>query len=94
VPYLLVRHQVQDYERWKPLFDEHGLTRKANGSMGGQLFRSADNPNEIVMLIEVEELDRARQFAQSDDLRQAMQQAGVTDQPDIYFLEQAEVLAM
>jgi len=50
--------------------------------------------NEIIMLIEVEELERARQFAQSDDLRQAMQPAGVADQPDIYFLEQAEVLAM
>jgi hypothetical protein len=94
MPYMLVRHTVEDYERWKPIFDEHGLTRQANGSKGGQLFRSADNPNEIIMLIEVEELERARQFAMSDDLRQTMQRAGVMGRPDVSFLEQAEVLAM
>jgi hypothetical protein len=35
MPYLLIRHKVKDYDKWKPVFDEHGSTRKANGSRGG-----------------------------------------------------------
>jgi hypothetical protein len=31
--------------------------------------------------------DKAKAFAASDDLRQAMQKAGVSDKPDIYFLQ-------
>ncbi len=90
MPYLLVRSKIQDYAKWKPVFDEHAPTREAMGSKGGYVFRNADDPNELLVLLEVEDLSRARQFAQSDDLRQAMQRAGTTDQPDIYFLEVAD----
>ncbi len=90
MPYLLVRHKVQDYAKWKPIFDQHGATRQASGSRGGQLFRNANDPNELVILFEVDDLEKARQFAESDDLRQTMQRAGVADQPDIYFLEAVE----
>ncbi len=90
MPYILVRHKVEDYARWKPIFDEHSATRRKSGSQGGQLFRNAQNPNEVVALFEWDDLENAQQFAQSDDLREKMQQAGVADQPDIYFLEEVE----
>ncbi len=90
MPHLLVRHKVQDYARWKPGFDEHGATRKASSSKGGLLFRSADDPNELVILLEFEDLDKARAFAGSDDLREKMREVGVVDQPDIYFLEEVD----
>ena len=88
--YLLVRHKVEDYERWKPGFDEHGATRTETGFKGGRLFRNADDPNETVILLEWDELDNARQFAQSEDLRETMQRLGVAEQPDIFFLEEVE----
>ena len=90
MPYLLVRHKVADYAKWKPFFDQHGATRKANGSQGGRLLRNANDPNELVVLFEWDDLEKARQFAQSNDLREIMQRAGVVDQPDIYFLEEVE----
>jgi hypothetical protein len=42
--YLLVRAKVEDYEKWKPGFDEHSATRQERGSKGGCLFRNADDP--------------------------------------------------
>ncbi len=90
MPYLLVRHKVEDYARWKPLFDAHGTTRQASGCRGGQLFRNANNPNELVILFEWDNLENARQFTQSSDLREVMQRAGVIEQPDVYFLEAVE----
>ena len=88
MPYVLVRHKVEDYAKWKKVFDEHSATRKASGCKGGQLLRNADNPNELVILLEWKELAKARQFTQSDDLRQTMQRAGVTDQPNVYYLDE------
>jgi len=70
--------------------DEHVNTRKANGSKGARLFRNANNPQEAFILLEWDDLEKARQFTQSAKLRQAMQRAGVTDQPDIYFLEEVQ----
>ena len=45
MPYLLVRHKVEDYERWKPVFDhDHGATREQSGSKGGPILRNPDDP--------------------------------------------------
>jgi heme-degrading monooxygenase HmoA len=91
--YLLVRHKVEDYERWKPILDhDRGATRKRSGSKGGWILRNANDPNELVILFEWDSLESARRFANADDLREAMQQAGVADQPDVYFLEEIERL--
>jgi len=84
---------VEDYERWKPIFDhDRGATRKRSGSKGGWILRNANDPNELVILFEWDSLENARRFANADDLREAMQQAGVADQPDVYFLEEIERL--
>ncbi|MFQ5912999.1 MAG: cyclase [Nitrospinota bacterium] len=90
MPYVLIRHKVEDYAKWKSIFDDHGATRKANGSKGGLLLRSADDPNELVILFEWDDLQKARQFSQTEDLRETMQRAGVADRPDVYFLDDVE----
>jgi heme-degrading monooxygenase HmoA len=88
MPYVLVRHKVQDYAKWKPVFDEHGVARKASGSKGGQLFRNADDPNDLAILLEWDDVKKARQFVQSEELKQAMQRAGVSGPPEILFLDE------
>jgi heme-degrading monooxygenase HmoA len=88
--HLLVKHTVKSYDDWKQLFEKHGSTRKVNGSQGGYVFRNADAPNEILVLLGWDGADRARQFAASDDLRAVMQRAGVQGQPEVFFLDEAE----
>jgi heme-degrading monooxygenase HmoA len=89
MPHVLVRHKVQDYGKWRPLYDDHGAIRKAAGCKGTHVFRSAEDPNEILVLLEWDDLGNARRFTQSEDLRAVMQRAGVVGQPDIYFLNDA-----
>jgi heme-degrading monooxygenase HmoA len=91
--YVLVRHTVADFAKWKPLFDQHGEVRKTYGFKGGSLLRNANNPNELVILFEVESPDQARAFIQSENLRETMQQAGVIDQPTVFLLEKIEDFA-
>lgn len=90
MPYMLVRHKVKDYVKWKPIYDGHATTRKASGSKGAHLFRNSDNPNEMIILFEWDDLGNAQKFAQSEDLIKTMQKAGVSDKPDIYFLDEIE----
>lgn len=93
MPYLLIRHKVKDYERWKRHFDEHAATRKAGGSKKGRLYRNAEIPNEVIALFEWDDLAQARRFSESEHLRAVMQEAGVTERPDIYVLDGVESLS-
>ena len=37
------------------------------------------------MYMLVDDLEKVRQFVESEDLREAMEQSGVVDKPDLYF---------
>lgn len=91
--YLLVRHKIEDYGKWKPVFDAHSSSRTAGGLDGGWLMRNADDPLEIVVFFKVSDPARAREFVDSQDLKNAMRDAGVLDTPDTYFLDQIEEFA-
>lgn len=90
MPFVMIRHTVNNYDTWKPVYDEDAGNRKAHGSKGGHLLRGANNPNEIVALLEFDDLENAHKFIESPDLRERMQRAGVAGPPDIAFLDEVE----
>jgi len=85
--HMLIRHKVADFAKWKPVYDAHEPSRQNAGLKEEHLLRNADDPNEVILLFSTEDLDKAKAFTASDDLRQAMQKAGVSDKPDVYFLK-------
>jgi heme-degrading monooxygenase HmoA len=90
--YTLVRVTFEDFAKWKPVFDEASTLRKAYGSKGVRVFRSADKPNEALLLAEYEDADRARQLFQSQEFREATRRAGVTQPPEVTFLDEIDRL--
>ena len=84
--YMLVRHKVREFSEWKRVYDAHLPKREEAGINEKYLLRGADGPNEVIAFFEAPALNRAKAFAESADLREAMQKAGVGDKPDIYFL--------
>jgi heme-degrading monooxygenase HmoA len=85
--HMLVRHRVADFATWKPVYDAHLSAREKAGLKEEHLFRNADDPNEVLLLFSMEDHDKAKAFTASDDLRQAMEKAGVSEKPDVYFLK-------
>ncbi len=85
--HVLVRHKVTDYNRWKQAFDSHLNTRKQGGETAFRIFHAVDNPRDVVLFFDWESVERARKFMNSDELRQAMQQAGVEGAPDVQYIE-------
>jgi heme-degrading monooxygenase HmoA len=91
MPYgINVQLKVEDYAKWKAEFDEFAAARKAGGEKSYQIYRLVDDPNTLVLLMEYDSLDNMRKWAQSEELREAMQRAGVTDPGDSYELEELE----
>ena len=84
--HMLGRHKVAVFAKWKLVYDAHASARQKAELKEEHLFRNADDPNEVILLFSAEDIDKAKAFAASDDLRQAMQRAGVSDKPDVYFL--------
>ena len=84
--YLLVRHKVREFSEWKRGYDAHLPKRSEAGLTEKYLLRGAQDPNEVIMLFEARDLNHAKAFAESADLKETMQKVGVMDKPDIYFL--------
>ena len=87
---VIVQHHVQDYEGWKPVFDEHGAVRRQHGATGHRIHRSLDDPNTLVIVNEFATEEGARAFAADPALKDAMQRAGVDTQPQMWFCEEVE----
>jgi quinol monooxygenase YgiN len=80
---VLIKHPVEDFEKWKAGFDAFHDTRKSGGEKSYQIFRTIDDPNNVVALFEWDDIDNARAFLNSSELKDAMEQAGVSGQPEI-----------
>ena len=87
---VLQQMTVSDYARFKPIFDEDGHRRERLGSRGGRLLRSASNPGEYVAILEWDDLEKARTFANSLELREAAEWAGVVGLVKTMVLEEVE----
>lgn len=89
--YLLFEHEIQDFNQWKPVYDAHEPSRKRAGLREVLLLRGTEDPRFVVLLFEIEDIKKARDFLASDDIRDAMRRAGVVGKPVISFLEKAAV---
>jgi len=85
--FMLVRHRVKDFKEWKVGYDSHLPKRVEAGLTEKYLLHGSSDPNEVVILFETKDINRARTFAASPELKARMQEVGVVDKPDIYFLD-------
>lgn len=85
--YLVVHHRVRDFGQWKPFYDAHRPTREQAGVKELRLLHGADDPNDLTLLFEANDLSKAKAFVESSDVRDVMKKAGVMGAPDITYLK-------
>jgi len=82
---LTIHHKVTDYTAWRKGYDAHEQNRRSAGITNGRVFRSAEDPNDVVVLQDVSDVAKARTFVASEDLKATMQKSGVIGSPSIRF---------
>jgi len=88
---VFIRHKVMNFRKWKAVFEAHSAARVALGCQGHHIFRRADNPKELVVMLIWSDLARARQFLVSEDLKAMLAEVTVGDRaPDVFLLEEVE----
>ena len=89
---LLVAHEVADWDAWKAVFDGHAEARAAAGLTSRGVARGAENPNMVYINFAISDLDAARAFAASEDVKTTMEAAGVVGTPELYFTETVQTM--
>ena len=84
---MFVRHGVEEYAKWRQVYDQFDARRKELGVKSDSVHRGDVDPNAITVVHGFADMSAAKEFAASDDLRQTMREAGVQGHPDIWFTE-------
>lgn len=84
--FMISRINVKDFADWKASYDAHKHARDAAGMTEKHLFQDVDDPNTVTLLFESDDMEKAKQFGDSDELIEAMRESGVVGEPNLYYL--------
>jgi hypothetical protein len=88
---LTIIHSVPDYERWATTMRKN--RRQVEGAMAMTVCRSIDDPNEVMVNIELDSADVANQLVSSANFREFLDRAGVEIYPPVFVGEVVDDLS-
>jgi hypothetical protein len=66
---MVIHHKVRDYAQWRPAYDAHESNRVEAGITNGRVYRKAEDPDDLVILLDVADVAKARAWASGEDLK-------------------------
>jgi quinol monooxygenase YgiN len=84
-----MRHPVNDFSRWKKVYEEFEPTRKEMGVKAHGVYQALDDSNDVTVWHDFEDIERARSFVEAPRLKEAMSEAGVAGVPTTWFTRSA-----
>lgn len=85
--FVLIIHEVAEYEAWKRVFDSAAGIRKDAGEISYQVLHDGDDPRRIVHFSAWTSLADAKVFFQSPELVRTREEAGVMAPQFVYLNE-------
>lgn len=82
-----VKHEVKDFSNWKHVYDDFMPTAKAKGVKEEHVFRDSKAPQQVIVTHVFQSIKDANEFFNSDELKNAMKNAGVVGVPEVWFGE-------
>lgn len=86
INYAIFKFKVQDFDKWKQGFDNNKPFRITAGLNELHIWQNSDVPDEVVILFQVANVAKAKEFSTSQDLKKRMIEGGVIGSPEILFL--------
>jgi quinol monooxygenase YgiN len=87
--YVLIIHEVEDFDLWKQIFDDAAVIRKEAGERTYQVLKYVSNPNQVVHFSSWTSIAAAKAFFESPKLVRIRAEAGVKS-PEFIYLEHLE----
>ena len=81
---MFVRHTVKDYPAWRKGYDAFDAKRRSLGVTAHGVYRAIDNANDVTAWHDFASAEQAMAFVRSDELKNAMMNAGVQGAPTIW----------
>jgi hypothetical protein len=81
---MFVRHKVHDYAAWRKGYDAFEPLRIKLGAQGHGVYRDVDDGNDVTAWHDFNSLEAAKDFASSNELKDAMKGAGIAGTPTIW----------
>ncbi len=83
---MVATHKVSNYAKWLASYDAHDSLRLVNGLHSFVIGRGAKDSNTVMVGVKVDDMAKAKAFAKSPGLKQAMQKSGVIGAPSFAFV--------
>jgi heme-degrading monooxygenase HmoA len=87
--HVLIIHEVDDYEKWKAIFDDAATIRREAGEIAWQLLSHDSDARRVVHFSRWTSLGAARAFFESPRLIEIRRVAGVRA-PEFHYLNEIE----
>ncbi len=88
--YLVMWTHVRDYDDWKTAFDAGEPLRTSHGCTGHEIFRGADDANQLTVHLEFPSRESGDAFLADPRLKEKMAEAGVEGEPRTMFVTQTQ----
>ena len=85
-----VRHKVENYAEWKAAFDAARDFRRQAGEIACRVYTAHGSENDVIVSLDWDSLERAREFMSSAKLIEGMAEAGVREMPHMVILEKKD----
>jgi hypothetical protein len=82
---MFVKHKVHDDAAWRKGYDAYESTRVKLGLRGHAVCSDGDDGKEVTAWHDFANVDAAKTFASSNELKAAMKRAGLEGAPTIWF---------
>jgi hypothetical protein len=81
--YYVVSHKVDDFGKWKKVYDDFESVRQKYGVKEQLLIQASDDPNHV-LVVGQGDLDAIQKFVSSEELKEGMRDAGVSSEPNLF----------
>ena len=88
--YLVMWTHVSDYDDWKTVFDSGEPLRTRHGCTGHEIYRDADDPNQLTVFLGFPSRESGDAFLAEPMLQDKMAEAGVEGQPRTMWVTQTQ----
>ena len=82
------KQKVTDFNHWHPIFNADNARREAASAKLVSLSQSVGDPNEVHFVFDVSDMGAFMGLLQSPEMAQTMKDAGATERPTMYSMEE------